>query len=180
MKEIWKDIKGYEGYYQVSNLGNVKGIDRIITSKTGKKINRKGQMMKQKLDRHGYPVVHLRRDGVVSKYLKVHRLVAIAFIPNPNNYPIIKHKDENPLNSNCDNLEWCDYTYNNNYGTRNFKLSLTKSKPIFQYSLKGEFIKRFDSLMDIRKHGFNSSAVLNCCNGTSKTSQGYIWKKIIE
>ena len=176
MKEIWKDIKEFEKFYQVSNLGRVRGLDRIVINKLGHKIKRKGQIMKQILDIHGYPVVHLRKEGI-SKYFKVHRLVAIAFIPNPNNLPMINHKDENPLNSNVNNLEWCDCKYNNNYGDRNLKLSCTKSKPIYQYSLDGKLLKKFDRISEISKLGFNVYGVLHCCEGYSKTSQGFIWDR---
>ena len=176
MEEIWKDIKGFEKFYQVSNLGRVKGLDRIVINKLGRKIKRKGQIMKQILDIHVYPVVHLRKEGI-SKFFKVHRLVAIAFISNPNNLPMINHIDENPFNSNVNNLEWCDYTYNNNYGTRNLKLSISKSNPLYQYSLDGKFLRKFDRIIEISKLGFNIYGVLHCCEGYSKTSQGYIWKR---
>lgn len=106
--EVWRDIKGYEGLYQVSNLGDVKRIkgercyyDRII---------------KQKKSWSGHMYVMLSKDGI-RKNLRVHRLVADSFIPNPNNYPIINHRDENPSNNNVDNLEWCTQKYNMNYGT---------------------------------------------------------------
>lgn len=119
--EIWKDVKGYEGMYQVSNLGRVRSLDRVYTyqSNSGKSYTRffKGQMLTQ---------------GHVSKYLQValcdrkhtrtpfvHRLVAEAFIPNPDNLPQVNHKDENPENNNVDNLEWCSASYNVNYGRRN-------------------------------------------------------------
>lgn len=103
--EEWRDIKDYENY-EVSNLGRVR--------------NKNGKILKQQL-RHGYYDVGLYNEHHQNqpKLLKVHRLVAQAFIPNLNNYPCINHKDENKLNNNIDNLEWCTYSYNCSYGHRN-------------------------------------------------------------
>lgn len=108
-EEIWKDVVGYEGIYKVSNLGNVKSLhwrnsfdERIMTPH---------------LLGRGYYFVNLRNKSKGKSKL-VHRLVAQAFIPNPNNYPCVNHKDENKLNNCVDNLEWCSYLYNNTYGKR--------------------------------------------------------------
>lgn len=102
MKEIWKDIEGYEGMYEISSLGRVKSL---ISN---------GLIMKQSKDKDGYCIVCLKR-----KSFRVHRLVARAFIQNPNNLEQVNHKDENKSNNAIDNLEWCDTIYNINYGTRN-------------------------------------------------------------
>ena len=107
-KEIWKEIKGYEGRYQISSLGRVKSLNY---NKTGKEdILSPGNI-------RGYLHVRLSKEGK-SKPFQVHRLVALHFIPNPNNYPEVNHKDENKQNNTVDNLEWCDRKYNCNYGTR--------------------------------------------------------------
>ena len=104
--EIWKDIQGYEGRYQVSNYGNVRSL------------NYKNQKLVKNLtlrtNNHGYKMVGLGDKGKTKIFL-VHRLVATAFIKNPNNYPIVNHKDENPLNNHADNLEWCNYSHNRVY-----------------------------------------------------------------
>lgn len=115
-KEIWKDIKGYKGYYQVSNLGRVKSLDRYSIDRRGGKHFLKGIILTPYLCK-GYLRICLHVNGK-QKQLAVHRLVAEAFIPNPNNYPQINHKDENKTNNTVDNLEWCTAKYNNNYGTR--------------------------------------------------------------
>lgn len=99
--EEWKDITGYEGLYQVSNLGRVR---------------RSGKILKGGYNNKGYHTINLCKNGI-SKSFFVHRLVAIAFIPNPNNFPIVNHKDENPKNNCVDNLEWCTKSYNATYGT---------------------------------------------------------------
>lgn len=120
--EIWRDIPGYEGKYQASNLGRIKSLDRLVTC--GKQVNFiKGRILKPSLqgkENLRYQSVSLCDDGKIKRFL-VHRLVAMAFLPNPNNLPQVNHKDENQLNNNLDNLEWCTVTYNNNYGTRKQK-----------------------------------------------------------
>lgn len=115
MEEIWKDIKGYEGKYQVSNLGRIKvlnykrsGQEHIMATKNNK----------------GYCEIRLAKDGKRKDFI-VHRLVAQAFIPNPNNLPQVNHIDENKTNNCVNNLEWCTQAYNNSYGTRLERVSAT-------------------------------------------------------
>lgn len=115
MQEVWRDIRGYEGYYQVSNFGNVRSVGRKIVYKDGRCYQYKGKILKFG-DCKGYKFVILHRDGDV-KNCRVCRLVAIHFIENPNNLPQVNHKDENTGNDRVDNLEWCDMKYNNAYGT---------------------------------------------------------------
>lgn len=126
-KEVWRDIPGYEGKYQVSNIGNVRSLHYRNTNKA--------QRLNSVINEGGYNIVGLSKDGK-SKQYKVHRLVAEAFIPNPNNYPIINHKDENKTNNVVWNLEWCTYEYNNNYGTKNERAS--KSKKGKTSAMKGK------------------------------------------
>ncbi|WP_343342471.1 NUMOD4 domain-containing protein [Terrisporobacter petrolearius] len=109
---VWKDIKGYEGLYQVSNFGQVYSLKRK-------------KYIKAYVDKDGYLRVGLSKNGKQKGYI-VHRLVATAYIPNPNNYPMINHRDETRQNNKVSNLEWCTCTYNNNFGTRNERLSKTK------------------------------------------------------
>ena len=113
-KEIWKDIDGYPGY-QVSNYGRVKSLDRV----SFKGSNMKGRILNQRTNEKGYLLVRLQNsDTGESDMFRVHRLVALAFIPNPGNLPQVNHKDEDKTNNNIDNLEWCTNWYNNHYGTR--------------------------------------------------------------
>ena len=109
--EIWKDIEGYEGLYQVSNTGKVKSFR-----------GNKEKILKATVMPHNYRRVQLSKDGKNRGFF-VHRLVAKAFIPNPDNLPIINHKDEDPSNNNMENLEWCTYKYNSNYGTSKQRIS---------------------------------------------------------
>lgn len=106
MEEIWKDIKGFEGIYQISNLGNVKSYDKHIKNGNGYAV-RKGKQLKPNLTKGGYYSVHLYIGQRKREPKLIHRLVAEQFLPNPNNYPQVNHKDENKLNNRVDNLEWC-------------------------------------------------------------------------
>lgn len=138
--------------------------------------------IKLSINNDGYYVVNLKIDNKYKTY-NVHRLVALHFIPNPYNLPIVNHKDENKLNNNVDNLEWCDYEYSVNYGTRgkrsgeNMKNSKQRSKPILQYTKDLVFIKEFPSSNEIQRElGYLQSNILKCCKGKYKQAYGYIWK----
>lgn len=134
MQEIWKDIEEYEGIYQISNFGNIRSLDRIIVDKN-KTYLLHGKILKQGI-RNTYKVINLHKNAKRKSY-QVHRLVANAFIPNPNNYDIVNHIDENPINNNVNNLEWCNQKHNVNhsihklYSQKNAKISnKTKEKYI--------------------------------------------------
>ena len=138
MQEVWKDVVGYEGYYQVSNLGKVKSLSVF---------NRE---LKPYINKDGYFQVTLYKDK--SRTLKrVHRIVAEAFIPNESGLPIINHKDENKLNNNAENLEWCTNQYNINYGSTRTKISQSHMKKLVQISPSGEIVNRFNSVSEARK-----------------------------
>lgn len=134
MEEIWKDIAGYEGFYQVSNLGRVRSLDRHIerTSKYGKPFKqlRKGRLLKLSLSLDNYLDVTLSTPEIGPRTFRVNRLVAQTFIPNPNNLPYVNHKDECKTNNIVDNLEWCTNDYNINYGTRNARISKAQTGKI--------------------------------------------------
>lgn len=129
MNEIWKDIQGYDGIYQISNLGRVKSLPRVIeydkpnwSKIQHMKIYIPERILKAKIKKGGYLEVNLNYLGS-KKFFQIHRLVAQAFIPNPNNLPQVNHKDENTSNNQVDNLEWCSAKYNCNYGNRNKRIS---------------------------------------------------------
>ena len=144
---IWKDIKGYEGKYQISNKGRVRSLDYKGTKKK--------KLLKASTNKEGYIQIRLYKNGKGKTYF-VHRLVAEAFILNPNNYPVVNHKDENKSNNSVDNLEWCTVEYNNTYGTRLERMSKTRSKAIRQLSLEGDLIKVWESASEVaRVLGYN-------------------------
>lgn len=177
MKEIWKNIPNFEGY-KISNYGRVKN-NKLWT---GKMYIQKETILKCSIANNGYLRVTLMKDGQ-AKYKNVHRLVAEAFIPNPNNYDIINHIDGNRANSNVNNLEWCTQKHNmreaskigrmkGKRGTNNYR-----SKAVIQYDLYGNFIKEWDYMTKITEElGYDYTCISRCCNGTYKKSHGYIWK----
>ena len=128
MKEIWKDIKGYEGLYQVSNLGKVKRLPALITRRDGRCVYFKERLVSCNIAPMGYYMFDLHKYGEKRKRVYLHRIIAEAFIPNPDNLPCINHKDENKLNNNIDNLEWCTYAYNLTYGSNRKKSVETRRK----------------------------------------------------
>lgn len=176
--EEWKNIKGYEGLYQVSNLGRVRSLKYRKTNNTN--------ILKLSIDNRGYQRICLFKNDKRKSYL-VHRLVAQTFIPNSNNYTEVNHIDENPSNNCVDNLEWCDAKYNINYGTRIERVRQKiiykngkehhLSKPINQYTKEGKLVKKWYSVSDIQRElGFNVGSISMCANGKRKTCGGFIWK----
>lgn len=169
MKEIWKDIKGYEGHYQISNLGRVKSLSRITTFR-GKKRLEKELILREGTSKKGYSLVSLQKNGI-AKTQRVHRLVAQAFIPNINNYQQVNHKDENKKNNCVDNLEWCDCKYNNNYGLRTSKIS----KKVLQIETGIVYPSVSEAY---RKTKIDIANISRVCLGKIKTAGGYHWKYI--
>ena len=173
LNEIWKPVRGYEGLYEVSNLGRVKSLSRI----TGSIVRKDRIMAIGKGGNNNYQIVQLTIDGNRKTYL-IHRLVAEAFIQNPDNLPQVNHKDENPTNNCVDNLEWCTAKYNANFGSRNEKTAEKCSKPVHQYTLDGEYIKTFKSVSEAAKAvGGNKTNISACCLGKKcfKTAYNFIW-----
>lgn len=163
--EIWKDIVGWDGLYQVSSFGRVKSFRKkephILSSCVGK---------------HGYNVVLLHDGKGKRKNERVHRLVAQAFIPNANNYPYINHKDENKTNNCVNNLEWCTAEYNSNYGTCKERIGDSNSKAILKYDLEGNYICGYKSMAEAeRTEGINHATISICCSGRVSYQCGYIW-----
>lgn len=177
--EEWRPVEGYEGLYEVSNLGRVKSLERIDSGG----VRRGGHFMSFTSDKGGYLRCKLTKNGNY-KLMLVHRLVAKAFIPNPNNYPCINHKDEDPTNNCVENLEWCTYSYNINYGNRKAKVKEKElngplSKSVAKYSVNGDFIQVFSSVNEAsRQTGIKPSNISNCCNKKPHylTAGGYVWR----
>ena len=183
MKEIWKDIKGYEGKYQVSNLGRVKSLNY---KRTGEE-----KILKPTKTEKGYLFVCLRRNSKAKSY-RVHRLVAEHFIPNTDTNLEVNHKDENKENNCVTNLEWCTHIYNVNYGTRNQRQSETAIKNGINKGEKHGMAKKvicittgeiFDYVAQVEEvYGIKEPLVSACCTGKRKwtgrhpiTGEKLIW-----
>lgn len=177
MQETWKDIQGYEGLYQVSNLGRVRSLDRVIHYKNGVERLYKGHILPQRKRRSSdnYLSVSLHKNNT-PKTCVVHRLVAIAFIPNPDNLPQVNHKDENQENNCVSNLEWVTAFDNMHYKGLIERINKKATKPVNAYDKEGNLIYSFKSMGEAEKHGFNRYAISANINGRTKTSGGYIWK----
>ena len=171
--EIWKDIKGYEGFYKVSNLGRIKSFHNNT------KITNKDSCLKPTSNSTGYLVVTLYKTGERRKKYLVHRLVAEAFIDNPNNYEMVNHKDECKTNNNVENLEWCDVAYNNAYGTAAIRGQLKRNDPVEAFTSDGYSIGKFRSTgIAAEIFGVSSNCIRNACKGIILTACGYKWKYI--
>lgn len=188
MLEIWKtavyDGEIYEGLYRVSNLGRILSLNYKNTGKA--------ELMTPSDNGDGYLVVHLSKNGETKNCL-VHRLIAEAFLPNPENKPQVNHKDEDKtnnfvflnedgtVNKEKSNLEWKTPKENSNHGTRNERIAKAntngkKSKKVLQLSLSGELIREWPSIMECARNGFDQGAVWRCCNGEKPHYKGFKWK----
>lgn len=156
INEVWRDIKGFEGLYQVSNLGRVKSL------KCGKE-----KILKPGKTTCGYLQVILSKDGKTKAY-KVHRLVANTFIPNPNNLETVNHINEDKTDNRVENLEWMNYKDNKRYSS---------AVAVNQYTLDGKFIRTWDCMNEIHiQLGFSQGGIWFCCQGKRKSSHGFIWR----
>lgn len=174
-KEIWKDIPGYEGFYQVSNIGRVRSLDRVTKKWDGERLS-KGIIMKQAANIKGYLFVQLFKDGV-GKIKTVHRLVAEAFLPNDGRLPQINHKDENKRNNCVENLEWCDGLYNARYGTRNLRAGASSSKAVIVTKSDGGEYGTYSSLGDAAKAvGRSKASICNYIKAGGRSPMGLRFK----
>lgn len=185
-QEIWRPVVGYEGYYEVSNFGYVRSLDRYANIGYSSKRLKIGRRLKAWVGNNGYYMVSLSKNNKVKKHT-VHRLVAEAFIPNPNNYPVINHRDENRLNNFVKNIEWCTQKYNMEYSNvieKGIEKQCWKkanevtSKPVIQYTKDGKFVAEFESVNEAqRKTGVNISQISKVCTNKKgyKSAGGYKW-----
>lgn len=159
---MWKDVDGFDKY-EINENGEVRN-------------KRTGKILKPYDRGNGYRSCRLY-DTQGSHNCYVHRLVALAFVPNPNNYPEVNHIDEDKTNNCVSNLEWCTKSHNVNYGNRNAKVAAHFNIPVIQYSMEGEFIREWPSMRSIQRElGYSQGNISSCCTGFYKQSYGYIWK----
>ena len=169
VNEIWKDVAGYDGLYQVSSFGNVKNI-------------KTGRILRPCVHRTGYISAMLYKNGKPKRH-NIHRLVAIAFIENEHNYPCVNHIDENKANNCIENLEWCTADYNMKHGTMSDRLSKNRGhdsrragRKVVQMDTRGRVIKVWASISQASKEtGTAKTSIQECCNGIHKTANQYIW-----
>lgn len=180
-QEIWKDIPGYEGLYQASTDGYIRSLDRKIPMRGGIQ-TRRGRVLKPIVNIDGYYTVMLCKDGN-RRIWRVHQLVAMAFISNPNKYCVVNHKNEIKTDNRACNLEWCDMRYNINYGSRTDIARKTRYerkagfKPVFQISKLGEILCCYESTADAsRKTGIGQGSISNVCSGRTKSAGGFCWQ----
>ena len=184
-QEKWKDINGYEGLYQVSNMGRVKSLERAVPSKNGSKRTIRERILKSRITPNGYSQVFLFNGRRKGKLLLVHRLVCEAFHENPENKPEVNHINENKLDNRACNLEWVTRKENCNYGTRPARIAKAnvknKSKSVGQYTLDGKLIKVWQSIREVeRQLGFSNANISKATRDERKTAYGYVWKYIEE
>lgn len=181
MEEIWKDIDGYIGFYQVSNLGRIKRLEHA---------DRMGHVYKERIVKgsnggRGYLRVHLSKNGV-AEWLLVHRIVAKAFVPQKGNCDVVNHLDNNPSNNRFDNLEWTDSKGNMQHATKQGRMHYNpenrkkateaRKRPVIGEN--GRETLRFESASAAEAMGFNHRHISNCCNKRygCKTHKGYTWR----
>lgn len=184
VEEVWRDVFGYEGLYQVSSKGRVMSLSRAILTKGGAYRITDNKVLSASVGENGYKKVVLSNNNVKKTFL-IHRLVAKAFIPNPNKYSLVNHIDENKENNECKNLEWCNYSYNATHGNAMKKMINSRlnnggnraPKHVVGTSIdgEGEDIKVL-KLNDVKNYGFHPSAVSLCCNGKRVSHKGYYWE----
>ena len=173
MEELWKDIPEFEGLYQISNTGKVKSYRKSKKYKCPDNF-----ILKNTLANNGYVQVTLYSETKRVKKL-VHRLVAEAFVPNPNSYSSVNHIDENVLNNSAENLEWCTVQYNNSYGTARTRMAITRGRMIDQFLSNGQFIARYACISIASAiSGVSYSRIKHCCKGEGSINSEYYWQYV--
>ena len=168
--EKWKAIAGFDGCYEVSDLGNVRSIDRILSD--GRTY--KGRVLAQKTTTNGRKQVHLSKDGI-ARWLNVARLVAVAFCHGYFDGAVVNHKDENKLNNRADNLEWVTQSYNCKYGHRNDTMIEQRRHEV--QSVIGSVIQTYHSIRSAsRITGISAAHICQCCKGERDTAGGIMWR----
>ena len=183
MNEIWKAVEGYDGIYEVSNLGQVRSLDRYVPAlcnRNGEIRNylRRGKVLKQRKVFGGYMVVSFTVSETGTHENRfVHRLVAQAFVPGYREDLDVNHKDEDKTNNRADNLEWCSPSYNTQYGNRNTTMVEQRRRDVVMMSDDGTIIREFPSIQEAaRAVGISAGHICRVCKGERNKAGGYRWK----
>lgn len=201
MDEIWKPIEGYEGFYEVSNIGRVKSLTREVVRKNGVHLSIKGSIMRPhilivgKYFKRKYRVFCLSKSGK-REFIYGHTLVARAFIPNPENKPCVDHINGTEYGDSVENLRWCTQKENLNFETARkhnseanrgerhsrygkFGAQNPTSKSVAQYTKEGEYVQTFGGIREAeRKTGIDNRGICACCKGKHRSAGGYVWRYI--
>ena len=182
--EVWRPVRNFEGLYEVSNLARVRSVDRIVRGANAVSdsyaTRRKGRILKPAMATNGYLFVVLCKDGKHTQ-TTVHRLVAEAFVPNPDNLPEINHKDENKTNNLPSNLEWCDRKYNVNYGTSIDRRAPKLFKRVEQLTMDGRHVAYYDSIAELVRLSngkYKANNIYMAARGDNESSYGYRWRYV--
>lgn len=180
--EEWKPIKGFEGLYEVSNMGRVLSLERI--SIHGNKVGGLSNIPVHKriiyhnMTKRGYLIISLNKDGK-QHYYSLHRIVALHFCDGYRQGLVVNHKDENPTNNRADNLEWCTQKYNQHYGTGIERQAKAQWKGVAQYDSNGKLIATYKSGKEAsEKTGFTRACISDWCRKTHQCKKGFIWEFI--
>lgn len=180
--EKWAFIPNTREMYSISNYGRLRREARTFNIGDGIERNLSPCIRKLLKNRQGYYSCSIGIDGK-RRHFRINRLVADAFIPNPNNYPISNHIDEDKGNNHYTNLEFCSYSYNTTYGKgysnrcENIRKTKLRTRHLIkQYTLDGVFVNQYNGYKEVEKAGYSGIAVLNCCEHRSKQSCGYVWR----
>lgn len=175
--EVWKPVNGYEWYYEVSNLGRIRSLDRITVFKDGRTRKFYGKILEANtVNNSGYATISLHENGK-SKTILIHRIVAEAFIDNPLECKEINHIDQDKLNNSVDNLEWCTHKENVNHGDEIERGAKKQRKIFVQKDMSGNVVKVWSGFKKMqRETGFQRKSVYDCCIGKRDSYKGFRWE----
>lgn len=180
LNEYWKDVNNYEGLYQVSNLGRIRSLDRVVKQKNRfnnyQNVLYKGRVLKPQKQKNGYYIIGLHKNNKTERKL-LHRLVAETFTENPNNYKYINHKDSNIYNNSVNNLEWCTQSYNIKYAYETGRKIPPHQRKVVQKTLNDTVLCEYKSIMEaFRKTGIQATNISKCCRKLREMAGGYKWQ----
>lgn len=176
MKEVWKPIPGFESLYEASSEGRIRSISKVIKTYNGGEWVRKSRIKKATVTKDGYLQTKLCKNGKPYSF-KIHRLIAMTWLENPDNLPEVNHKNEIKTDNRVSNLEWCSRRYNINYGTARKRAGISNGIAVAQYTLEGDKIQEFYSGYEAQRQlGILEQNINLCCQGKRQHAGGFRWK----